>query len=46
MPKSPHQKKKWNLKADKAADKRAGLKPGSPKDNKLDRARGVPTRPA
>jgi hypothetical protein len=38
--------KKWTEKADTAADRRAGIKPGSKKDNALDRARGVPVRPA
>ena len=38
--------KKWTEAADKAADKRAGIKQGSAKDNALDRARGVPVRAA
>lgn len=29
-------------KADMAADKKAGVKQGSPKDQKLDKARGLP----
>jgi hypothetical protein len=33
--------KKWTLKSDTAADKKAGIKPGSAKDNALDRKRGV-----
>jgi hypothetical protein len=39
-------KKPWTEKSDTAADKRAGIKPGSARDNALDRARGVPVRPA
>jgi len=39
-------KKKWTESADMAADKKAGIKPGSAKDNALDRARGVPVRKA
>jgi len=38
--------KKWTEASDKAADKRAGIKQGSAKDNALDRARGVPVRAA
>jgi len=38
--------KKWTEAADAAADKRAGIKQGSAKDNALDRARGVPVRKA
>lgn len=38
--------KKWTEKSDRAADKRAGVKQGSKKDNALDRQRGVPVRPA
>jgi hypothetical protein len=36
--------RKWTEAADAAADKRAGIKQGSSKDNALDRARGVPVR--
>ncbi|HYW88540.1 MAG TPA: hypothetical protein VFB50_12270 [Chloroflexota bacterium] len=36
--------KKWTEASDAAADKRAGIKPGSAKDNALDRKRGVPVR--
>jgi hypothetical protein len=36
--------KKWTEAADTAADKRAGIRQGSAKDNALDRARGVPVR--
>lgn len=39
-------RKKWTEKADAAADRRAGIKPGSARDNALDRKRGVPVRPA
>jgi hypothetical protein len=38
--------KPWTEKSDTAADKRAGIKPGSARDNKLDRQRGVPVRAA
>jgi len=38
--------KKWTEKADALADKRAGIKPGSARDNALDRKRGVPVRAA
>jgi hypothetical protein len=38
--------KKWTEARDAAADKRAGIKQGSAKDNALDRARGVPVRKA
>jgi hypothetical protein len=34
--------RKWTEKSDMAADKRAGIKQGSKKDNALDRKRGVP----
>lgn len=36
--------KPWTLKSDMAADKKAGIKPGSARDNALDRKRGVSTR--
>jgi hypothetical protein len=36
--------RKWTEAADAAADKKAGIKQGSPKDNALDRRRGVPVR--
>ena len=36
--------RKWTEKSDMAADKRAGIKQGSKKDNALDRKRGVPHR--
>jgi len=39
-------KKKWTEAMDVAADKKAGIKEGSAKDNALDRARGVPVRKA
>jgi hypothetical protein len=35
--------KKWTPFKDAAADKKAGIKPGSAKDNALDKKRGVPT---
>jgi len=38
--------KKWTEAADKLADKKAGIKQGSPRDNALDRSRGVPVRKA
>ena len=41
MPKSS---KPWTLKSDAAADKKAGIKPGSARDNALDRKRGVSTK--
>ena len=34
--------KKWTEAKDRAADKRAGIKEGSARDVKLDRARGLP----
>lgn len=34
--------KKWTPAADAAADKKAGIKPGSARDNALDKKRGVP----
>lgn len=34
-------KKKWTAKSDAAADKKAGVKPGSAKDKALDKKRGV-----
>ncbi len=37
-------KKQYTSKSDAAADKKAGIKPGSKRDNALDRKRGVPTR--
>jgi hypothetical protein len=36
--------KKWTEARDVAADKRAGIKEGSPRDNALDKKRGVPVR--
>jgi len=36
--------KKWTPAKDAAADKKAGIKPGSARDNALDRARGVPLK--
>jgi len=38
--------KKWTEAADMAADKKAGIKEGSARDNALDRKRGVPVRKA
>lgn len=35
---------KWTPKSDMAADKKAGIKPGSKKDNALDKKRGVPVK--
>jgi hypothetical protein len=34
--------KKWTPASDRAADKKAGVKPGSARDNALDKSRGVP----
>lgn len=42
--KNPKTGKKWTEASDRAADKRAGIKQGSARDNALDRARGVPVR--
>jgi hypothetical protein len=36
--------KKWTAKADAAADRKAGIKEGSKRDNALDRKRGVPVK--
>jgi len=38
--------RKYTEAQDAAADKRAGIKPGSARDNALDRKRGVPVRAA
>ena len=35
---------KWTEARDMAADKKAGIKPGSARDNALDKKRGVPVR--
>ena len=35
--------KKWTPSSDAKADKKAGIKPGSKRDNALDKKRGVPT---
>ena len=35
--------KKWTPASDAKADKKAGIKPGSKRDNALDKKRGVPT---
>ncbi len=35
---------KMSEKADAVADRKAGIKPGSKRDNALDKRRGVPTR--
>lgn len=43
MPPKP-KGKPWTEKADLAADKKAGIKPGSARDNALDKKRGVPIR--
>lgn len=40
----PTKGKPWTEKSDAAADKKAGIKPGSARDNALDRKRGVPVR--
>jgi len=37
-------KKRWTEAADKAADRKAGIREGSAKDNALDKKRGVPIR--
>lgn len=36
--------RKWTEARDRAADKKAGIKQGSKRDNALDRKRGVPVR--
>lgn len=36
--------RKWTNASDAAADKKAGIKPGSKRDNALDRKRGVSTK--
>jgi len=36
--------KRWTQAADDAADKKAGIREGSPRDNRLDRARGLPVK--
>jgi hypothetical protein len=38
--------KKWTPASDAAADKKAGIKPGSARDNALDKKRGVPVKKA
>jgi hypothetical protein len=38
--------KKWTEASDMAADKKAGIPQGSARDNKLDKARGVPIKKA
>ena len=41
----PRNSKPWTAKSDVAADKKAaGIKPGSARDNALDRKRGVSTK--
>jgi len=37
--------KKYTAASDAAADKKAGIKPGSARDNALDKKRGVSTKP-
>ena len=44
MPPKPKGKKPWTEAQDVAADKKAGIKEGSARDNKLDRQRGLPVR--
>jgi hypothetical protein len=41
----PRNSKRWTEKSDLAADRKAGIKQGSTRDNALDRKRGVPVRP-
>jgi hypothetical protein len=36
--------RKWTEASDAVADKKAGIKPGSAKDNALDKSRGVSTK--
>jgi hypothetical protein len=36
----------WTAKKDDKADKKAGIREGSAKDNKIDKARGVPVKKA
>ena len=40
----PRNSKPWTSAQDVAADKKAGIKPGSAKDNALDKKRGVSTK--
>lgn len=40
----PTPKKKWTLAKDEAADRKAGIKEGSKRDNALDKKRGVPVK--
>lgn len=46
MAAKPGGSKKWTAKKDDAWDKAHGIREGSAKDNKLDRARGVPVKKA
>lgn len=41
---NPKTGKPWTLAEDEASDRRAGIKPGSKRDNALDKSRGVPAR--
>lgn len=43
---NPKTGKPWTVAQDDAADRKAGVKEGSPRDNALDRKRGVPVKPA
>jgi hypothetical protein len=38
--------KRWTEASDLRADRKAGIKQGSKRDNALDKARSVPVRPA
>jgi hypothetical protein len=40
----PRNSKPWTAKSDVTADKKAGIKPGSARDNALDKKRGVSTK--
>lgn len=44
MPSVARNSKPWTQKEDVAADKKAGIKPGSKADNALDKKRGVSTK--
>jgi hypothetical protein len=46
MPTKPKDGKKWTPGKDDAWDKAHGVKEGSPKDNALDKKRGVPLKKA
>jgi hypothetical protein len=43
---NPRTGKPWTVAEDDAYDRAHGIKEGSPRDNALDRKRGVPVKPA